>query len=284
MRESTGVSAFATVFFFAAAYFVWEMKASHCCWFESDPLLPFTQPYCWKYLLFSGLSVTIGGTVQYWDTRAIQKQRDAEALTTYERVLKGETPYFYLYLRPFAVRNTLGINNQAKSFNPYAPNYWLPNTFDLEELLANALVAYGPVLGLGAPGEAVGAGRLPSDEREWQAVILKLMHSAPRILVIPGSYVGTLWEIGQLKDASLLKKTVFVMPPSLEGSEAHDALDTYWRAAKEATQEIGIELPHYSPSGLVFSIGNDGRLSQQQQFTTGRVDKGESLRKAIDAL
>jgi hypothetical protein len=86
---------------------------------------------------------------------------------------------------------------------------------DLETLLAMALDAYAPLIVLGRPGEQVGAGRILTSEDAWQDDFHTLSSKALVIRLLPSTQPGTTWEMQTiLKDASLLSKTVFLIPAS----------------------------------------------------------------------
>jgi hypothetical protein len=69
-----------------------------------------------------------------------------------------------------------------------------------------------PIIGLGRPGEAIGAGRILTSEEEWKTIAARMIDQAMYIICIPSSHAGTLWEIDRIVECGLLSKTFFIMP------------------------------------------------------------------------
>jgi len=85
-----------------------------------------------------------------------------------------------------------------------------------------ALDSYAPLIGLGLPGEQVGAGRIQTTDESWQTEFLRLASGARLILLIPSLRKGTAWELNTiLGDVTLLSKTIFIIPPNVQAPEIH---------------------------------------------------------------
>ena len=86
-----------------------------------------------------------------------------------------------------------------------------------EEVTASALAVYGPVLALSQVGEKLppplGAERRSFGD-DWQVRIRSLMGSARLICVTVGRSEYLNWEIERIRDAGLLDRTIFVLPPT----------------------------------------------------------------------
>ena len=87
-----------------------------------------------------------------------------------------------------------------------------------EEVTASALAVYGPVLAL-SPGEEklpppLGAERRSFSMADWRDRIRELIGTARLICVTVGRSNSLLWEIGQIRDAGMLDRAVFVLPPT----------------------------------------------------------------------
>jgi hypothetical protein len=137
------------------------------------------------------------------------------------------------------------------------------HTNELESFLALALQKEGVLLGLGLPGENVGAARIAVDDAEWKAAIERLLTRAAGVLLLPSAHQGTKWEITFLQKRGLLQKTVFIMPPTTHRFDWR----TRWQQAAEALQELTIALPEYVERGLLFTIDASGRVADARPFS-----------------
>lgn len=151
----------------------------------------------------------------------VQRKRDERAQALGGAISSGAPPHKYcLYLRPFTVTGKVPICVLDSTMQAKTPKGKpLPPTqdqrfLDFETLLAMALDSYAPLIGLGHPGEQVGAGRIQTADENWQTEFLRLASAAHLILLIPSSRKGTAWELNTvLEDPTLLSKTVFIIPP-----------------------------------------------------------------------
>lgn len=85
-----------------------------------------------------------------------------------------------------------------------------------EETLAAELGAYGPVVGIGQPNEALpqlGAARWYESDATWQAGIDALLPRAQLIVVSVARTDGLAWEISRIEQLGLWPRVVFVLPP-----------------------------------------------------------------------
>lgn len=88
---------------------------------------------------------------------------------------------------------------------------------NLEEELADLFSEYGPFIAIQRKGErlkTLGASRAFIDDKEWQVVAADWMTEAGLIVVMTGDSAGLQWEIKWLEENGLLRKTVFLFPPS----------------------------------------------------------------------
>ena len=87
-----------------------------------------------------------------------------------------------------------------------------------EEVTASALAVYGPVLALSQVGEKLppplGAERRSFSMADWRDRIRDLIGTARLICVTVGRSKSLLWEIGQIRDAGMLDRAIFVLPPT----------------------------------------------------------------------
>lgn len=168
-------------------------------------------------------------------------------------------PRFALFLRPFSVTRRLSVTNPYKSGGYLWPGAAAePNEVDLETLLSDAFGRNTPLIALGEPGEAIGAGRVKAPETDWREAVKKLASAAESILVIPSAKDGTKWEIEYLKEHGLLAKCIFIMPPStsLEVAES-------WRSS---IGKLPIYMPPYERMGMLFSVDNLGQVAARSDL------------------
>lgn len=87
-----------------------------------------------------------------------------------------------------------------------------------EEVTASALAVYGPVLALSQVGEKLppplGAERRSFSMADWRNRIRELIGTAQLICVTVGRSKSLLWEIEQIRDAGMLDRAIFVLPPT----------------------------------------------------------------------
>lgn len=92
-----------------------------------------------------------------------------------------------------------------------------------EEVAASALAVHGPVYALSRVGEklppALGAERRSFDMADWKDRVRELIRSARLISVTVGRSESLLWEIGEIKAAGALAKTIFLLPPTSQRDE-----------------------------------------------------------------
>jgi hypothetical protein len=177
--------------------------------------------------------------------------KDADAKERVEKVMKGEDAYFYLYLRPFSITRRIPMKNPRlgqvqDSFRP-------DRVQDFERVLATALEKSGtPLIALGKPGEAVGAGRYQTSDENWQSVFDRLASVATAILMVPSTHTGTLVEIEWLVEHGMIGKTVFFQPPRKDAEN--------WDSIVEAYAQHGLHLPKELTTSLIFKLGSDGQV------------------------
>jgi hypothetical protein len=205
------------------------------------------------------------------DRKASQAERDAEAeQIVHEISAGGNWRKYFLYLRPF---ETTGQMNVIVS--QLTGGYGEKKAMDFETLLRKALEPWGPFIGLGTPGEHLGAGRAPVEDSRWQARVRRLIKNADTVFIIPGGTAGTLWEFRHLFKSDYLRRTVVVMPPKALDLD----IGTLWSEAQSALTPTGVKLPEYSARGAFILLSNDGRPER-----TSRMPKSLNESELRDAL
>lgn len=85
-----------------------------------------------------------------------------------------------------------------------------------EELLAWSLWRFGPAMTLGQPGTRlplIGAARVFVPDRDWRAVVDEKIRSSLLVVANVGRTSALMYEIGRIRQAGALTKTLFVFPP-----------------------------------------------------------------------
>jgi hypothetical protein len=121
---------------------------------------------------------------------------------------------------------------------------------NLEEVLQTCL-ALGPVIAIGRPEDAeppLGAARRYVRGEAWQDAVLSLMHSAGLIVVGVSKSAGVTWEMEQLRDARLLEKSIFIIPPTRRNS------GELARHALAVLSPAGEPLRHHEPPATLESV------------------------------
>jgi hypothetical protein len=218
----------------------------------------------------------------YSPEERVQMATDSEALSVYKDVVEGRKREFSLFLRPFYSTKKLVVDSTV-----FAGGGGFTVTWVLEEQVANALVRFGPVIGLGTGGERFGS--ILAGEDEWQRAAATLIDHATRVVCVPSSHAGTLWEIDHIAAGGHLKKTVFVMPPRnprthrrLKKSE----LETDWAKLVIEMEKRDLYFPEFRStlifpiSGLLFCPGTRDAKIRSRKFNMSI----SSIRKNIAEL
>src|SRR5205814_10066927 len=71
----------------------------------------------------------------------------------------------------------------------------------------------GPLVGLGRAGEMdEGIARVPTTDDRWGETVLAMARGATFILMLPLSRPSTTWELKQIVESGLVRRTLFIMP------------------------------------------------------------------------
>jgi hypothetical protein len=213
------------------------------------------------------------------DRREAQEARDAEAVLVQDALAHGRN--FSLYLRWYGITKALPVGGRPTLADRVLGR---ETEEDFETLLANAVEAEGPLIGLGLPGEAIGAGRIESDNADWQDKIKMLADKAQAIYIVPAQTRGTSWEVAWLlSHPALLAKTYFLRPPGFPEKDWGAIRDFYW--AHHQMEFPKFNLPDYEKAGIVFQVNADGALAADDVMEKGRGSPTiESLRHCLASV
>jgi hypothetical protein len=210
-----------------------------------------------------------------------QEEKDTDAHDRVQDVLDGKDSFYYLYLRPFSLTNKLKLTRPHA--RPVQDNLKPEPVRTLEAILERALRARGiPLLALGRPGEAIGAGRVKTTDEDWQRIFESLAKAATGFMVVPSLTSGTWWEIDWLVHNKLIRKTVFICPESVTQVEAKLIAVEYRKLGLRFPEDGIGSILKLSENGDViarFSVNilltpNAGQLIQEMKLL-GEDDPGE---------
>jgi hypothetical protein len=113
-------------------------------------------------------------------------------------------------------------------------------TKPLEEVIAEALFARGPVIALSDPraksAPPLGAARDASTDLDWQSYILRRIEETQLVAVVVSRTDNLSWEIDQLAAHDVLERTIFITPPGYPADRTINAL------SEQAARSIGIDM------------------------------------------
>jgi hypothetical protein len=182
---------------------------------------------------------------------------DVAAYDIFEELQQGNRPRFHFYLRPFVITNRVRIPNDKRSSDLFdTTRHSQPTTYDFEQTLEDASTLR--LIALGRPGEAIGAGRIETDEENWWDRFIILADAAEKIVIIPSYLSGTRREIEWLKAEKKLHKCIFLCPPA--GVSAGLNLKSDW---DRTILESNIKIPAYALGGKFFRVDDDGELVRE---------------------
>jgi hypothetical protein len=195
----------------------------------------------------------LSGWFNSMGSRVAQRPVDTMAQDILREVRQGKRPRFHLYLRPFNITNRARVTNSKRSPDLFdLTHYEQTGSTDFESILEDASSL--PLIALGRPGEALGAGRISTTDESWWEIFLLLAEAAEKLFVVPSDKSGTMREIEWIKANGNLKKSIFVCPPS--GGRIQSDWD-------RAASQLGIQLAVYSSGGKLFMVDDSGQLIRE---------------------
>jgi len=204
-------------------------------------------------------------------TTLSQERRDVSALLVFNAATVGDIHNFAILLRPFYLT---GKVTQEESSGLDDSSKW---TYDLESTMVKSLAELMPIVALGRPGEAIGVGRILTDESTWKTAAAELMFRASLIFCIPSAHPGTAWELEQIVQNRYLGKTVFFMPLVVKSFSHLQEQRNDWNLVVELMGRHGIPVPHYrevppnNRTELGYTLANLGLLLHDLRAAHWRV-------------
>ncbi|MFF4038964.1 hypothetical protein [Streptomyces sp. NPDC001816] len=189
---------------------------------------------------------------------------------------KSETHQSYvLYLRPFFSTAQLPSGAQTSDGKP-------AQHIDMELVFRRAFKRDRLFVALGKPGEAEGAARLLTSDKNWWNTFVRLAEKADLIVMLPSVKEGTFREARWIRQNGMLEKCLMFMPAMPPASGRIDIYEgpklpivrvrrqrvysynpaAEWVEAAARYHGIGIELPEYDPRGALVRLKRNGRADE----------------------
>ena len=155
--------------------------------------------------------------------------------------------------------------------------------------LAFAVRPLGQLIAIGAPQTVITEAfdrpavlYFQSGDSSWPRMFDLASKAARLIIVIPGVTPSLLREVGALASSDRLSKVVLLMPPTPSGAirwiaayREPQQISVKWEHARTEWRRIGIELPAYQKSGMLFALHSDGTV--EAQYTLNGFVEGLDL-------
>jgi hypothetical protein len=260
MSNKTSSNPIASIFFLLSAYFAYHLVFSG---------LPF-----WLGIGAVSFCMIIGSVVLSFHDSSTQNFRDERAYDIYKTLSQDGNaliiPKYFLYIRPFSTTGELSTQNSDR-VKMGGAEFMLPRgyqkpSFDIEERLANSLSGEATLVGLGKPGEALGAGRLPTEDSEWKKIVSAFMEHANHIFVVPGDQAGTMWEISRIVEFGYLSKTSFIFPPKSENIGGKFNWKSHFNNISDVFAENGLSIPELNENGVIFEYSLERRIRKLSEI------------------
>lgn len=218
-----------------------------------------------------------------------QRARDEGAADLVSRLARGDALHpgerVIIYLRPFGITNVfrpdpmrmmiaaretgtravVNKHGQVVGYSKLIAGFrvglherptLLEAGAEYEMLIESALRQAGSFVALGRPGEALGAGRISTDEAGWQAHVIRLVEAATLCVLVPAANGGTVWEVRHIVDGGYLSKCCVLMPPAIGSRSFADE----WTCARKALADV-LSLPAYDARGCVIRFAATGEAA-----------------------
>jgi hypothetical protein len=203
----------------------------------------------------------------YLSTRTDQRARNASAGAAMQALRNGKKPGrpILLYLRSFNLDDRFG---QKRFGDAVRRNFWFrllpdfaPQKLALDiaskdtrlEGFLQRIVQKHPArpigCSLGRAVSATGFGRISTTDARWQDDVRLLLRDADCVLMLYAETVGTSWELDLILEPDIVRKTVFIFPPTSHVRSQSD-LDRYevergYLAFAEILKQAGYSSPPF---------------------------------------
>jgi hypothetical protein len=259
---------------------------------------------CWISIIFviaavTGMSVGAGFESTVWGwvafgatlvglvsltsaTRAtIQSLRNDTRIDALEDAEAFAGGAYWLYLRPF---------DWDVEFCVYSGQVHWTTSYTDREIITLAECLARTADGHGCRLKIVGGQGSDSVKRailgdEWREMVMMLMNAAERIVILPSSHAGTLWELEQVQTSGMRAKTFILVPPlawAAIGKFANQQVieERQWAARSKMIDgllQAGLRLPPMDQvlkEGGIYRYDDGGRLEPLPNLPTQWVSDG----------
>lgn len=223
-------------------------------------------------LFFMAAVLLYAGVAAVWRSQQALMDYRAELLLDVPRSeTSGRGRRFILFLRPSSLCESIVIPNPDRHTlgNRILGLFGLLTSFLREsrttlfvQLVARIFEDLAPIVSLGRPDSLMGPGRAPVSDELWRGMVVRALHRASLVLMVPYDNPNIRWEIATVLDEELLDKCLFMMPPAtgtlgeLQAAEA-------WELARRRYAGLGLSFPPYDPGGAFFSLEREGSVSEK---------------------
>ncbi|MGM1064863.1 hypothetical protein [Saccharothrix sp. Mg75] len=196
--------------------------------------------------------VLLGAVVATASARLLLRHSRRRSARDAVRVLEADGRRPVLYLRAFSDDPASAAVDQvlAGVANP------LPIVHSREEQLASVLRAFGPVIAVGRPGEALpflGAARFYLPPDDWQSGVLRLMELSGLIVLRLGPGDGLWWEVEQARATQPPDKLVLLVPGDRD--DLHHRLDGHLPTPARLDLLVPASADRWTAAVIAFDAG-----------------------------
>lgn len=143
-----------------------------------------------------------------------------------------------------------------------------------EQGVAGALGAFGPLVGIGKPGEQlpqIGAARTYLSNDEWRPAVIRWMNEALLIAMIAGATEWIRWELSQILELGHVRRLVILLPLPYNAARWTNVVDglagTRWDPLLRALDPKNVILLQLRPDGGILAIRKSAsRVLQDDQL------------------
>lgn len=162
--------------------------------------------------------------------------------------------------------------------------FFLGNEAPFEELLAEGVEPFGPLIAIGDPREALpqlGAARTYVGDGDWQQEVADLLAGCRFVVMQVGASEGLFWEVRRLVEWGRPEKLLLVFPPV-----GKEELARRWRVWVARCAEAGRPVlpPRLEPHPLVATFSAGWECSILHGHDSTEADYRDAFREAVPRM
>lgn len=182
---------------------------------ERNPEMAFGVSFAW-IIIGTALGLVLA-KVGFAISRRLRNRARRLLIRSAEQAMANDDRRPVLFLRSFR-DDQVSLANAEPDFLSFLDPGEIAGT--LEELVIRSWASRGPVIAIGSPDDKsapVGAARHYVSGEPWQQTVSRLAQQSAAIVVGVSATKGVMWEVNLVASTNQLGKTIFVVPPDLEG-------------------------------------------------------------------